>query len=682
MTDNQSNQGNDGDHQNGGNGDGGKNNDGNNRNDGGGNGGGYFSGGNRGNQGPRNQGSRNQGPPRNQGDQNYGNQSRGNPYQGNPNQGGSNRPNQGYGGQSGGRPNGGRPTGGRPRSGGGGYSSSGGYSGGQTGGRPNGGRPSGGRPSQGGGFSGPPRGGRPGGGGGFGGGRPDSRGAPRPGGFNRDDRDGPREVRVRYPKPDIVDKDNFVLLVNKPAGIPTRKGQSPTLVDMVEELSGARKRLMRVAHELDTNASGIVLFVAMRDSEDSPRTQTHPETSYLALVEGVFGEEAKVTGETITGPVAHSSGIGATPSTHIRVVESGNGLSLVRVRARPDLPEQIREHLAQAGHPIVGDHKHGAIRDDIQRLALHANGLRITHPEEDKTMRYKCSAPASFWLAMGAEPPADAAINSSNETDASVVKKGWDHVAGWYEGLIAHRGSDHHQQIILPGVMNLLDLQSDERVLDVACGQGVMSEYIATHSDVDQVLGTDISDALIDAANKRATDRTSFKVWDACELSKLEHEPCDAATCVMAMMNIEHIEQVFKGVYDRLKPGGRFVFVISHPAYRVMGGSAWGWTMDERNGQQVQFRRVDRYLSEKSKNIVMNPGEVANGKPAITTITHHRPISSYMNACASNGLLIDAVEEWASRRTSEPGPRAAAENFARREIPLFLAIRCRKPAND
>jgi 23S rRNA-/tRNA-specific pseudouridylate synthase/ubiquinone/menaquinone biosynthesis C-methylase UbiE len=571
---------------------------------------------------------------------------------------------------------------------------SGGYFGGGNRGNPN--RPSG--PGQGGrsggGFGGsrPHGGGRPGGfsggrAGGFGSGRPSggpSRGPSggHDGGFDRDPRDQDRPERVRLPKPDIIDKDNFVLLVNKPAGIATRKGQSPTLVDMVDELSGARKRMMRVAHELDMQASGIVLFVAMRDSVDSPRTQTHPETSYLALVEGVFPEDAARTGETVSGAVAHSSGIGATPSTHIRVVESGNGLSLVRVRARPDLPEQIREHLAKIGHPVVGDHKHGATRDDLHRLGLHANQLRITHPEEDKTKRYKCPAPASFWMAMGVEPPADAAINAAEETDPSLVKKGWDHVAGWYDGLISQRGSDHHQQIILPGVMNLLDLQPGERVLDVACGQGVMSEYIAAHSEAEEVLGIDISEALIEAANGRSTSRTSFKVWDACDLSNLEHDPADAATCIMALMNIEHLEAVFKGVFDQLKPGGRFVAVISHPSYRIAGGSAWGWTMDERTGQQVQFRRIDQYMSEQSSTIVMNPGQVSKGQPAVTTVTHHRPMSSYINAGANCGLVVDSVEEWSSRRISEPGPRAAAENRARREIPLFMAIRYKKPLTD
>ena len=145
-------------------------------------------------------------------------------------------------------------------------------------------------------------------------------------------------------------------------------------------------------------------------------------------------------------------------------------------------------------------------------------------------------------------------------------------------------------------------------------------------------------------------------------------------------LNIEHLERVFNGMYDRLLPGGRFVCVISHPSFRIAKGSAWGWTMDERTGQQVQFRRVDHYMSEQSNQIVMNPGKVAQGEQAITTVTHHRPISSYINAIGQSGLVVDAIEEWSSRRVSEPGPRAAAENQARREIPMFMAIRCKKPS--
>jgi hypothetical protein len=79
---------------------------------------------------------------------------------------------------------------------------------------------------------------------------------------------------------------------------------------------------------------------------------------------------------------------------------------------------------------------------------------------------------------------------------------------------------------------------------------------------------------------------------------------------------------------------------------------------------------------------VMNPAQAAEGKPAVTTVTWHRPIEVYVQAFASAGLLIDALEEWPSHRVSEPGPRAAEEDRARREIPMFLALRARKVAGS
>ena len=71
----------------------------------------------------------------------------------------------------------------------------------------------------------------------------------------------------------------------------------------------------------------------------------------------------------------------------------------------------------------------------------------------------------------------------------------------------------------------------------------------------------------------------------------------------------------------------------------------------------------------------MNPGAASSGAERIVTLTHHRPIQTYVRLLREAGLMIDALEEWPSARESEPGPRAAEENRARREIPMFLAIR-------
>ena len=84
---------------------------------------------------------------------------------------------------------------------------------------------------------------------------------------------------------------------------------------------------------------------------------------------------------------------------------------------------------------------------------------------------------------------------------------------------------------------------------------------------------------------------------------------------------------------------------------------------------------MDGYLSPGHREIVMNPGAVSGGADRVVTLTHHRPLQSYVRLLREAGSLIDALEEWPSARESEPGPRAAEENRTRREIPMFLAIR-------
>jgi ubiquinone/menaquinone biosynthesis C-methylase UbiE len=365
--------------------------------------------------------------------------------------------------------------------------------------------------------------------------------------------------------------------------------------------------------------------------------------------------------------------------TTIRKISSANGVTLVRVRARPDAPGQVRAHLAAAGHPVVGDTEHGSHRDDVKRVAIHAEEIRLRHPGTHTTARYRCPTPASFYRAAGANPPA----NTPEEDVPQAQNQGWDQVAGWYDDLITSGSSDHHEQTVLPGAERLLDIQPGERLLDIACGQGAMAARIARRGDHGPIVGIDASPALIEAAKRSLGEKATLLVGDARALPLMmqDHglEPFDAAACVLALMNIDDLDAVCRGVSRCLKPGGRFVAVILHPAFRSPQTTAWGWTVDGRSGVPVQFRRVDRYLNERASEIIMNPGQAAAGKPAVITTTYHRPIGAYISALGAAGLPVDTVEEWSSQRVSNPGPRAEAENLARAEIPMFLAIRARKP---
>jgi len=481
------------------------------------------------------------------------------------------------------------------------------------------------------------------------------------------------------PRADIVERTEGVLVVNKPPGMPVRgEDDEITLRGCVRELAFARRQRMKPWHTIDAEASGAVAFVTGEDREDLAVPDGRPEVTYLALVDGLFEDGIAQTGTTINAPVIGADARGSTPVSHLRVVDAGADTSLVQVRARPDLPGQIPQHLAQIGHPILGDETIPGCRDDVGRLALHAFEVRYRDLESGAVQRVRVPAPRSWWAVLGTEPPSGMAREDGqdNTTDAD----GWGNVAGWYDDLLTSRGSDHHERVVLPGVERLVDLKPDERLLDTACGTGAAARHLIAARPGARAMGVDLSPELVERARGASPESIEYAQGDARELDTLGLSGYDAAVCVLALMNIDPVAPVMTGIAAALREGGRFVGVILHPSFRHAGATAWGWARDERDGRLVQYRRVDRYMSEDRSRIVMNPGAVASGAEPVTTTTFHRPIASYIDAMRGAGLAVDAIEEWVSDRRSEPGPRAEAENLARREIPMFLAFRAVKIA--
>jgi ubiquinone/menaquinone biosynthesis C-methylase UbiE len=130
---------------------------------------------------------------------------------------------------------------------------------------------------------------------------------------------------------------------------------------------------------------------------------------------------------------------------------------------------------------------------------------------------------------------------------------------------------------------------------------------------------------------------------------------------------MEKIEPVFKEVSRVLKKSGRFICVLNHPAFRIPKATAWGF--DEET--TTQYRRIDAYLSARREKMDMHPGK--KGKASFT-YSFHRSLQDYMKVFRASGFAVVRLEEWISHKTSEPGPRAKAENVARKEFPLFMAI--------
>jgi RluA family pseudouridine synthase len=411
--------------------------------------------------------------------------------------------------------------------------------------------------------------------------------------------------------------------------------------------------------------------------------------------------------------------------TFYRTLVVGQGRSLLEVRLKSGRKHQIRAHLASLGHPIAGDKLYqpraGKDGERSKRIMLHAAELRLNHPITGLAMSWTSPPPglftnhvgatASAWPETGPElidnappepaghttkdKPAKAKRHRDEDDDASDVSsrdasqkdepdQGWNDVAEWYTNLVGGGASDHHEKVVLPGVKRLLGAKRGMTLLDVACGEGRLCRELAGMGV--HCAGVDAARDLVLAAREQAKaiangDRPEYYVGDARDLKaalrpRTTHTAFDLATCVLAMMNIDPLPPVTQGIAAHLKRGGALVVVLLHPAFRSPGLTAWGWDKDKREAKQ--YRRVDAYMSPAPREVVMNPGQAAHGKPPITTTTWHRPLQAYVKALAEAGFAIDALEEWTSHRKSDSGPRAAEENRARREIPMFMAIRAVK----
>ena len=123
---------------------------------------------------------------------------------------------------------------------------------------------------------------------------------------------------------------------------------------------------------------------------------------YVALVEGELEKKQGVVRSWLTEDkrfITHSSPTdngGKYAVTHYNVLASANGYSLVECELETGRKNQIRVHMAELGHPVVGDSKYGSGKDVIRRLGLHAYMLCFKHPVTGKRLRFETPVPACF----------------------------------------------------------------------------------------------------------------------------------------------------------------------------------------------------------------------------------------------------------------------------------------------
>lgn len=253
-------------------------------------------------------------------------------------------------------------------------------------------------------------------------------------------------------------------------------------------------------------------------------------------------------------------------------------------------------------------------------------------------------------------------MNSNSKKDTS-----WGKVATWYDKLVLDEDS-YQKKVILPNLERVLGVNSTDKVLDIACGQGLFAHIFAKSAK--EVCGFDISPELVSIAEKQREKNELFMVASADASFPYKKDYFDLAYSILALQNIKNIGKTFEEVHKVLKVGGRFVFVINHPSFRIPKEADWGF--DEKTGKQ--YRKVFTYMSEKTVDIEMHPGKDKKDK----TVSFHRPLQYFVKLLSKQGLVVTRLEEWISHKESQKGPRQKAEDVARKEIPLFMMIECKK----
>jgi 23S rRNA pseudouridine1911/1915/1917 synthase len=235
----------------------------------------------------------------------------------------------------------------------------------------------------------------------------------------------PSELQPLEMELEIFYQDSDCVVLNKPAGLvvhPSAGHAQDTLVNaliaQIKELSmGFGEHRPGIVHRLDKDTSGLLVVAKNDFAHEKLAAQFKHKTvlrHYWALVYG----EPKAKRKTIESNLARhpvhrkkfsSQATGKRAVTHYEVLKTKGGISLLRCRLETGRTHQIRVHLSELGHPIVGDRLYGSSRpphslgkglrtnvENWKRIGLHAYELGFQHPRREQFLKFFAGWPESL----------------------------------------------------------------------------------------------------------------------------------------------------------------------------------------------------------------------------------------------------------------------------------------------
>ncbi|HSG37543.1 MAG TPA: RluA family pseudouridine synthase [Paracoccaceae bacterium] len=201
----------------------------------------------------------------------------------------------------------------------------------------------------------------------------------------------------------ILHQDHEILIVDKPAGLLSVPGKGEHLADCLMSRIEAVFPTGLLVHRLDRDTSGVMVFALTPHAQRHLGLQFEKRYTKKTYVARVWGEMETKTGtidlplivDWPNRPLQHVDHVNGKPAiTDYRVVRTGGGESRVRLYPKTGRSHQLRVHMKEIGHPILGDpfYATGPARD-YPRMMLHSETLQFRHPDGGAGVRFTAKAP-------------------------------------------------------------------------------------------------------------------------------------------------------------------------------------------------------------------------------------------------------------------------------------------------
>ncbi len=211
----------------------------------------------------------------------------------------------------------------------------------------------------------------------------------------------PAGIKILYEDRDIIVIDKSSGLLSVKARYETEKTAHQLLINYVRKGNPRARVNLFVVHRLDRETSGVLVFAKSYELREKFASRWKDvEKKYLALVNGNLTEKSGIIesylaeGEDYAMQSVENPEEGKLARTKYKVINESKKYSLLEIDLLTGKKNQIRVHLSEKGHPILGDIKYS--ENPKGRLALHAWSIKFQHPFNDEEMEFQTKIPEFF----------------------------------------------------------------------------------------------------------------------------------------------------------------------------------------------------------------------------------------------------------------------------------------------